>query len=162
MKTFIQVRLIATLSNLEEFNLGTNPIDPDTDGDTLNDFDEVALGTLPLNSFSDGDSLTDGEEVHRWGTSPLLSDTDGDGVLDDFELQNFTSPINPNSFPEGGELVSIALSPSEVVLAGNSGNANNPAYNPDDGYDPSNFLIRERLSNNLQRRTEMFFGQHSR
>ena len=145
------------LSNLEEFNLGTNPIDPDTDGDTLNDFDEVALGTLPLNPFSDGDSLTDGEEVHRWGTSPLLSDTDGDGVLDGFELQNFTSPINPNSFPEGGELVSIALSPSEVVLAGNSGNVNNPAYNPDDGYDPSNFLIRERLSTAFQRRTEMFF-----
>ena len=146
------------LSNLEEFNLGTNPVDPDTDGDTLDDLDEVNLGTLPLDPFSDGDSLTDGEEVHRWGTNPLLADTDGDGAFDDFELQIFTSPINPNSLPgTGGELTSIALSPSEVVLAGNSGDADNPAYNPDDGYDPSNFLIRERLSTDFQRRTEMFF-----
>lgn len=42
------------------------------------------------------------------------------------------------------------------VLAGNSGNANNPAYQPDD-FDVGNFLIRERLSNEFQRRTEMFF-----
>ena len=68
------------------------------------------------------------------------------------------SPITPDSLPgAGSEITSIALSPSEVVLAGNSGNANTPAYNPDDGYDPSNFLIRERLSTSFQRRTEMFF-----
>ena len=145
------------LSNLEEFNLGSNPIDPDTDGDNLNDAEEVSLGTLPLNPFSDEDSLTDGEEIHRWGTNPLIADTDGDGAFDDFELQNFTSPINPNSLPgTEGEVTSIALSPSEVVLAGNSGNANNPAYQPDD-FDVGNFLIRERLSNEFQRRTEMFF-----
>ena len=145
------------LTNLEEFNLGTNPIDPDTDGDSLNDIDEVNLGTNPLLADTDGDSLSDGEEVYRWGTNPLLTDTDGDGISDSFELELFTNPINPNNFPEGGEVVSIALDPSEVVLAGFNGNANDTGYNVAADFDISNFLIRERASNSIQLRTQMFF-----
>ncbi|MFC7337695.1 sulfatase-like hydrolase/transferase [Haloferula chungangensis] len=146
------------LSNLEEFALGTSPMDPDTDGDRLSDFEEaVTFGTLPLNPHSDGDSLPDGDEVFRWGTDPLLSDTDSDGANDDFELQVFTNPLNADSVPgDGSDLISIALSPSELVLAGLNGNATDPSYQPDN-FDLSPLTIREREGSNPQWRTRMFF-----
>ena len=48
------------LTNLQEFQLGTNPHDPDTDHDGLTDGQEVALGTNPLNPDTDGDGIPDG------------------------------------------------------------------------------------------------------
>ena len=43
-----------TLTNLEEFNLGTNPTLADTDQDGVNDDDEVTNGTDPLDPTSPG------------------------------------------------------------------------------------------------------------
>ena len=40
----------------------TNPLDPDSDNDTLSDGLESNTGTDPLNPDTDGDSLTDGSE----------------------------------------------------------------------------------------------------
>jgi len=52
------------LSNLEEFNSGTNPRLSDTDDDGLPDGDEVnSLGTNPTLVDSDRDGSSDGEEV---------------------------------------------------------------------------------------------------
>lgn len=58
------------LTNLEEWNRGTNPFDPDTDRDGLNDFQERELGTDPLNPDSDFDTYWDGDEV-LGGGDPL-------------------------------------------------------------------------------------------
>ena len=90
------------LTNLQEYLSGTDPLNPDTDGDGLSDGDEVLVyGTDPLNPDTDGDGLSDGDEVHIYGTNPLLADTDGDGASDWYEVMAaFTDPNNPNSKPQ--------------------------------------------------------------
>lgn len=105
------------LLDLQEFRAGTNPRNPDTDGDTLDDYQELMvlgtdptkkdtdgdgvddnvelmLGTDPLNPDSDGDGLSDGAELHSFGTDPTLTDTDGDGMPDGFEITNGFNPLS--------------------------------------------------------------------
>jgi hypothetical protein len=75
------------LNNLQEFQNGTDPLNPDTDGDGLNDGDEVnTYFTNPVNPDTDGDGLSDGDEVNKYQTNPLLWDTDGDGLSDGQEV----------------------------------------------------------------------------
>jgi hypothetical protein len=73
----------------------TNPFKPDTDGDSLPDGLEFVIGTLPDNPDTDGDLVLDGDEFYIFNTNPLLSDTDLDGVSDGWEL--FFSHSNPHS-----------------------------------------------------------------
>ena len=74
------------LSNLTEFQKGTNPTKSDTDNDGLSDSQEVVqYGTDPLNPDTDGDTLLDGAEV-TGGTNPKNADTDGDGMGDAYEV----------------------------------------------------------------------------
>ncbi len=82
----------------EEAIWGTDPFNPDTDGDGLLDGEEVYVyKTDPLNPDTDYDGLTDGEEVHKYGTNPLLRDTDGGGVADGHEvLEDGTNPLDPS------------------------------------------------------------------
>ena len=65
-----------------------NLCDNDDDNDRLSDFDEFFAGTDPLNPDTDGDGLLDGEEVSTYFTNPLVADTDGDslGLGDPFGL----------------------------------------------------------------------------
>ena len=44
---------------------------PDMDGDALLDTEEAAIGTDALNPDTDGDGFNDGEEVLELGTNPL-------------------------------------------------------------------------------------------
>ncbi len=75
------------LTNREERGLGTDPRNPDTDGDGLKDGAEVRThGTNPLVHDTDGDGLNDGQEVHGSQTDPLKPDTDGDGLTDGAEV----------------------------------------------------------------------------
>ena len=88
----------------ETFN-GTDPTNPDTDGDGINDGDEVNNGSNPSDSCDpnpaaangtadcDNDGLTTDEETTE-GTDPANPDTDGDGIDDGTEVDNGTSPIN--------------------------------------------------------------------
>ncbi|MGJ8697535.1 MAG: LamG-like jellyroll fold domain-containing protein [Verrucomicrobiaceae bacterium] len=74
---------------------GTNPLLADTDGDTLNDDVEVlTYSTNPLVADSDVDGLTDADEVNVHQTNPNLADSDADGVNDPTEL--FISLTDPN------------------------------------------------------------------
>ena len=69
---------------------------PDGDRDALADEQEVTLyGTDPANPDSDGDGLLDGAEV-TLGTDPLASDTDEDGRTDKAEVDAGTDPLNPD------------------------------------------------------------------
>lgn len=86
------------LSDEYELRIGTDPLNPDTDGDGLKDGEEVLkYKTDPLNPDSDYDLLTDGDEVRKYRTDPLDPDTDKGGVRDGHEvLEDGTDPRNGN------------------------------------------------------------------
>ncbi len=92
------------LSDSEEATLGTDPNNPDTDGDLISDGVEVKIGmTDPLDDDTDDDGIIDGnEDLNRNGitepgeTSPLKADTDGDGILDGTE-RGLTVPQGKNT-----------------------------------------------------------------
>lgn len=82
------------LDDAREKELGTNPNNPDTDGDGLTDGQEVLVyHTNPLKADTDGDGLSDADEVLIWKTDPLNPDTDGDGYPDGEEVQNGYNPL---------------------------------------------------------------------
>ncbi len=82
-----------SLTNLQEFQRGTNPRSADTDGDGLLDGQETVRGTNPLLADSDADGLNDGQEILR-GSNPLSRDTDSDGIADGLEVQLGLSATN--------------------------------------------------------------------
>jgi len=92
------------LTNLEEFELLTNPMLEDTDNDGLSDFAEVnEHQTSPRKFDTDGDMMADGWELEQ-GFDPLnLSDgaldSDGDEVLNWEEFQENTDPHDSDSLP---------------------------------------------------------------
>ncbi|HIP59435.1 MAG TPA: hypothetical protein EYH01_03290 [Campylobacterales bacterium] len=68
-----------------------NPIDDldplgDEDKDGLTNEEEKEIGTKPLDPDTDGDGLDDGLEYKIIHTDPKNSDTDGDGVTDGIEV----------------------------------------------------------------------------
>ena len=70
------------LTNAMERDLGTDPLEPDTDDDGLPDSAEAAQpGLDPLEADTDGDGLTDESEL-RLGTDPGNEDSDGDDIED--------------------------------------------------------------------------------
>lgn len=76
-------------------------LDPvnDTDNDGLSGDQEDLLGTDPSNPDTDGDRLTDGQEVNVHHTDPLEADSDEDGVSDNEEVQWEFDPLDPDSTP---------------------------------------------------------------
>ncbi len=91
------------LSDDQEFVLGTNPLDWDTDRDGLRDNDEVNVWfSDPRKVDQDNDGLSDAEEVLRYYTQPHLSDTDGDGLSDYIEIHRLgTDPRLADSDGDG-------------------------------------------------------------
>ncbi len=101
------------LTDAEEAIYGTNPNNPDSDGDSLNDGVEVfgpngtpndGDETNPLDPCdpylvaptcdADMDGLTTVQETAN-GTDPNNPDTDGDGITDGDEVANGSDPTNP-------------------------------------------------------------------
>jgi hypothetical protein len=81
------------LSDALEIQIGTNPFDPDTDGDGLTDGDEYNGNyTSPLTPDTDYDGLDDYEESYVYDTSAVAPDSDFDGVLDGDEIRFGTDP----------------------------------------------------------------------
>ncbi len=102
------------LTNLQEYNLGTDPDNPDTDGDGLDDGPETqGVGSRPPTNptmiDTDNDGLNDGVESNSGtfvdntdtGTNPTLNDTDGDGLTDNVETNTglFLSTSNTGTSP---------------------------------------------------------------
>lgn len=84
-----------------ETQFGLDPANPadaagDLDFDTLSNLQEFELGTDPTEIDSDGDLLTDDDEVNLVLTDPTQSDTDGDFSIDGVEVLGGTDPLNPN------------------------------------------------------------------
>jgi outer membrane protein OmpA-like peptidoglycan-associated protein len=106
------------LGKCDEEKYGTDPNNPDTDGDGLLDGDEV-YGTLnpfkerafysefpgstnPLSSDTDGDGLTDYDEIMIYRTDPNNPDTDGDGLSDGDEVLKYkTDPLKADTDGDG-------------------------------------------------------------
>jgi outer membrane protein OmpA-like peptidoglycan-associated protein len=91
------------LTNGQERKIGTNPQNPDTDGDGLSDGDEIRKDkTNPLRTDTDSDGLSDGDEVLKYQTNPTKYDTDGDGLPDGEEVTKFhTDPNKPDTDGDG-------------------------------------------------------------
>jgi uncharacterized protein (DUF1800 family) len=87
------------LTNLQEFQRGSDPRKADTDGDGLLDNEESKNNAL--NVDSDGDGLSDAAEVKSpLPSNPNLADTDGDGMSDKQESRTGMDPsVNPSSTP---------------------------------------------------------------
>ena len=106
------------LTNLEEFQLGTDPSNPDSDDDGIFDGEEVEAGvdtfiTLPLIDDTDGDGLKDGEETSNangFVTDPTTSDSDKDTFSDKEEIDGATDPLDPLDPP-------VPALPSEGLVA---------------------------------------------
>jgi hypothetical protein len=64
----------SNLFDVKILPIKSDPSEPDTDGDKLDDCLEREYGTNPFNPDSDGDGGKDGEEVTKFGTSPLIDD----------------------------------------------------------------------------------------
>lgn len=84
------------LTNLQEYDLGSDPNLIDTDGDGLLDHVELAEGTDPANRDTDGDGISDLQEL-TIDTDPLEADSDGDGLHDGFEVDNGLDPIQDDA-----------------------------------------------------------------
>ena len=84
------------LTNLQEQQRGTGPLNADTDGDGLSDGEEIRRGTDPFRVDTDCDGLPDGLEV-ALGTDPCQPDTDGDGMDDGWEQENGFDPTVDNA-----------------------------------------------------------------
>jgi hypothetical protein len=78
-------------------NLG-HSADTDEEPDGLTNRQELDAGTDPLDADTDDDGLTDGEEVLTVGTDPLLADTDEDGIADGVDICPLLSDPDPNGF----------------------------------------------------------------
>ena len=93
----------------ELIELGTSPLNKDTDGDGIDDTsddmdgdgisnqDEFAFNTNPFSSDSDDDKLSDWDEIYTYHTNPRLNDTDSDGADDKYEIDNGYDPLVPNA-----------------------------------------------------------------
>jgi hypothetical protein len=99
-----------------------NPNDPlvameDPDRDGLTNLQEFQLGTDPTNPDTDGDGLSDGDEVNKYHTNPLLPDTDGDKIPDGVEIQTGTNPLDPNSYDLKKATAVSTVTPPSFTLA---------------------------------------------
>ena len=96
------------LTDDEEFRLGTDPNNPDTDGDNILDGQEIIDVTDPLDdcdsiggtplaaSDCDDDGLSNEDEAEQ-GTDPTNPDSDDDSILDGQEVTDGTDPLDPCS-----------------------------------------------------------------
>ncbi|MHA1125419.1 MAG: hypothetical protein ACTSQX_07270 [Candidatus Heimdallarchaeota archaeon] len=85
--------------------------------DGLTNLEEYVLGTDPHNADTDGDGLTDGSEVNVYHTNPLKSDSDDDGFTDGDEIAAGTDPNNPRSNPDQKLTLQITAISVSIALA---------------------------------------------
>jgi hypothetical protein len=123
---------------------GLNPalndaaLDPDLDG--LTNLQEYQLQTDPQDADSDNDGLKDGVESRTgiWvsatntGTNPLLPDSDHDGLLDGLENPDlpFTGPTQPGTNPNIADTDNDLFSDGEEIAAGSNPKDNTSLPNP--------------------------------
>jgi len=95
-----------SLSNITEFNLGTNPEDPDSDHDGSYDYEDPEPTSAEYSFDTDGDTMPDYWEMVQ-GTNPfsqdLWEDFDGDHLTNIAEYKAGTEANNPDTDNDGAE-----------------------------------------------------------
>ncbi len=81
-------------TNLMEFHNGTNPLDSDSDSDSLV-MSPVFQDGIMIDYARDM-SLSDGREIFKYGSNPLDNDTDGDMMPDYYEHYRGWNETNDN------------------------------------------------------------------
>jgi hypothetical protein len=116
------------LFDTQEKVIGTNINDPDHEGDLLMDGAEYLLwGTDPYNPDTDGDHVTDAIEIGL-GEDPTIPtpygiDTDGDGIPDDYEVRIGTDPRKVDTDGDGwfdGFEIGVGLGSEHMTLQANN------------------------------------------
>ncbi len=99
------------LTNLEEYEAGTNPGSGDTDADGMPDAWELEYG---LNPLSTADTLADADNdglsalgEYQQGSNPVNRDTDGDGFGDGEEVSLGSDPASAGSKPAAGHFSDV-------------------------------------------------------
>ena len=134
------------LTNEEEFILGTDPANPDTDGDGRTDGEEVYEEPLtdPFDPDSDDGGVSDGDEVED-GTDPNDADDDegfdfdGDGLTNEEEFILGTDPANPDTDGDGrndGDEVN-GEPPTDPFAEDSDGGGRDDGGEIEDGTDPT-------------------------
>jgi hypothetical protein len=126
------------LTNQQEAEAGTDPLNADSDNDGVNDSNEVLVyGTDPLNPDTDEDGINDYNEIFELETDPRNLDTDGDTLYDGGELVYGVDPLNPDSDGDtltDGEEVYFSL--TNPALADSDDDGINDYNEVADGTDP--------------------------
>ena len=105
------------LTDQEELELGSDPENPDTDGDGIIDGSDPDL----VDEDTDRDGLTDREE-EELGTDPENPDTDGDGIIDGADPDHVDQDDDEDDWGDWGD---NGNDPYE----GGNGQGNNPYGN---------------------------------
>lgn len=108
-----------------EVTLGLNPTNPvdaaeDFDRDGLTNLQEFQQGTDLRNADTDGDSVRDGDEVQTYSSSPLLRDTDGDSIPDGIEVASGTNPADSSNYNLSKALKAVVITPAQFTLTFNT------------------------------------------
>jgi Bacterial TSP3 repeat/PA14 domain len=74
----------------------------DYDGDGLSNRDEYLLGTDPTNSDTDNDGISDGREVNNLGTNALVSNIIADTLVSTVGLSSYVNSTVPWTVTSGG------------------------------------------------------------
>lgn len=147
------------LTDLEEFQNGTDPTDSDTDDDGVSDGAELDGSansaffnepTDPLDPDSDDDSLSDGEEINGtlnpFGpndpTDPNFADTEFDGWNDGAEIRLGSDPNDFDSVPQLFEFIVGAKRNGDFsLLDGMPSNAKASHWDTDPDGDVDNWTV---------------------
>jgi len=97
--TAVSSTIVTTGMNNDQILFG-QPVDSDKDG--LDDQREKEIGTDPMNADSDLDGINDGDEILIYHTDPMNADSDGDGYKDGEEVSHGYSPLGP------GKLITVS------------------------------------------------------
>jgi hypothetical protein len=111
------------LTAWREWLAGTDPYNPDTNGNGLLDGLEESDTVSALNPDSDGDGLSNAAEL-LLGTDPYVGDTDGDGVVDGvdaFPLDPTRSAMPPPNPLDTTPPIIILTEPTTARLVGGGG-----------------------------------------
>lgn len=85
--------IVLTLTNptiFDSFEDKVSDADVDIDYDKISNKKELELGTNPLNKDTDGDGFSDYDEVYVYFTDPLNADENKNGVIDGKEIKDLT------------------------------------------------------------------------
>jgi hypothetical protein len=104
------------LPTREELQAGTDPFNPDTNGDGVSDLVAVRSGLSGTNLDMDSDGVANAAELAQ-GTDPFRPDTDGDGTLDGVDCFPLDGARSTCPQPTPGDVTPPVITLAEPTTA---------------------------------------------